>query len=238
MSAVCIAGRNEYSKGAIQQDFAAGIKELDQENAADEDEENFNPEEDLRDYDEVTRSLPVFCVSSRAYQKLCGRLQKDSMPPGFKAVNETEIPQLQVHCKKLTEAGRASGCRTFLNNLSQLLNSLSLWAANDGTGMKLTDGQKKAEAVFLQSRLKELESGLGKTVSDCLKEMKENLAENIYDKFAQAIAHAEAEAGPTSQRWGAHRDEGGLYWATYKAICRRDGAYTNARGLHDFNAQL
>ena len=39
MSAMCISGRNQYSKGAIQQDFAAGMRELDQELAAEEDEE-------------------------------------------------------------------------------------------------------------------------------------------------------------------------------------------------------
>lgn len=77
LSALCITGRNQYSKGAIQQDFAAGIKELDQELAAEEDEENFNPDAETRDYDEVARSLPVFCVSSRGYQKLQGRLRKD-----------------------------------------------------------------------------------------------------------------------------------------------------------------
>ena len=91
MSAICIAGRNEYSKGAIQQDFAAGIKELDMENAAEDDEENFNPEEDIRHYDEVARSLPVFCVSSRAYQKMNGRLKKDENVPGFKTPEETQV---------------------------------------------------------------------------------------------------------------------------------------------------
>jgi hypothetical protein len=91
MSALCIASRNRYSKGAIQQDFAAGIKEMDQENAAEEDEENFNPEEVLRDYDEVARSLPVFCVSSRGYQKLSGRLQRDPDVPGFQSLAETEV---------------------------------------------------------------------------------------------------------------------------------------------------
>ena len=65
LSAMCISGRNKYSKGAIQQDFAAGIKELDQEIAAEEDEENFNPDNEVRDYDEVAKGLPVFCVSSR-----------------------------------------------------------------------------------------------------------------------------------------------------------------------------
>lgn len=97
MSALCISGRNQYSKGAIQQDFAAGIKEIDQEIAAEEDEDNFNPENDVRDYDEVAKSLPVFCVSSRGYQKLQGRLRKDPPVPGFTSIEETEIPALQAH---------------------------------------------------------------------------------------------------------------------------------------------
>ena len=96
LSAKCIKGRNDYSKGAIQTDFAAGIKELDQELAMEDDEENFNPDVDARDYEEVARSLPVFCVSSRAYQKLQGRLKKEPAVPGFKEVAETEIPALQV----------------------------------------------------------------------------------------------------------------------------------------------
>ncbi|KAL8716632.1 MAG: hypothetical protein Q9225_006051, partial [Loekoesia sp. 1 TL-2023] len=97
MSALCISGRNQYSKGAIQQDFAAGIKEIDQEIAAEEDEDNFNPEAEVRDYDEVAKSLPVFCVSSRGYQKLQGRLRKDPPVPGFTTIEETEIPALQAH---------------------------------------------------------------------------------------------------------------------------------------------
>ena len=91
ISARCISGRNSYSKVAIRQDFAAGIKELDQENAAETDEANFNPDEDVRDYDEVARSLPVFCVSSRAYQRLSGRFKKEKDVPGFVDVEETEV---------------------------------------------------------------------------------------------------------------------------------------------------
>ena len=48
MSALCISGRNQYSRGAIGHDFAAGIKELDQELAAEEDEENFDPDAEIR----------------------------------------------------------------------------------------------------------------------------------------------------------------------------------------------
>lgn len=157
MSAICIAGRNEYSKGAIQLDFAAGVKELDQENAAEEDEENFNPDEEIRDYDAVARSLPVFCVSSKAYQKMCGRHVKDDDVPGFKTPEETEIPQLQAHCKKLTEAGRIRACRTFLRNLCQQMNTFSFWASDDGSGLKLSDQEKRAQVNYLNKRLNELE---------------------------------------------------------------------------------
>jgi len=158
MAALCIAGRNQYSKGAIQQDYAAGIKELDQELAAEEDEENFNPDNEVRDYDEVAHNLPVFCVSSRGYQKLQGRLRKDPTVPGFKTIEETEIPQLQAHCQKLTEAGRTESCKRFLNNISQLLNSLSLWASSDGTGANMTPEERAREAKFLEGGFKKLES--------------------------------------------------------------------------------
>ena len=158
LAAMCISGRNQYSKGAIQQDFAAGIKELDQELAAEEDEENFDPDAEARDYDEVARSLPVFCVSSRGYQKLQGRLRKDPHIAGFANIEETEIPQLQTHCEKLTENGRSANCKTFINKLSQLLNSLTLWASNDGTGEHLSTEQRAKETKFLQKGLQTLES--------------------------------------------------------------------------------
>ena len=157
MSALCISGRNEYSKSAIQQDFAAGIRELDQELAAEENEESFNPDVEIRDYDEVARGLPVFCVSSRGYQKLKGRLRKDPPISGFTTVEETGIPQLQVHCENLTETSRSANCRAFNNKLSQLLNSLTLWASSDGTGAHMTAEQKTREARYLQKGLKTLE---------------------------------------------------------------------------------
>ncbi|KAF1980770.1 hypothetical protein K402DRAFT_343737 [Aulographum hederae CBS 113979] len=237
MNAICISGRNKYSKGAIQQDFAAGIRELDQENAEEEDEENFNPEEELRDYDEVARSLPVFCVSSKAYQKLCGRLQKDSAVPGFQSAEETEIPQLQAHCRKLTEAGRVVTCRTFLNKLVQLLGSLGIWATTEGRS-RLTDDERNDEAGFLKERLRDLEQGFEHAVTTCLKEIASVLTQEVYNKFELAESHATDAAIPTSEKWGAHRELGGLVWASYKAVCRRNGVFTNAKGTHDFNSQL
>lgn len=155
MSHIAISGRNEYSRGAIQQDFASGIRELDHELAEETDASNFNPDVDVRDYDKVAQSLPVFCVSSRAYQKLSGRFQKEPNVPGFQTVEETEIPLLQAHCKKLTEAGREANSRRFLNTLDQLLNSLRLVTSSDG--FQVTDKQKAARAAIVESTYNQLD---------------------------------------------------------------------------------
>lgn len=126
---------------------------LDQETAIEEDEDHFDPDEDARDYDEVARNLPVFCVSSRAYQKLSGRLQKDAVHvDGFTSIEDTEIPRLQEHTKKLTEGGRVTNSRRFLNELSQLLNSMTLWATSDGCAV-VDKKHQEADEMFLQARL-------------------------------------------------------------------------------------
>ena len=124
----CIQARNNYSTTAIKQDFAAGLQELDMEAAEKEDAVNFDPTKQVRDYEDVAKQLPVFCVSSRGYQKLCGRLKRDGDPPVFSNVEETGMPQLQSHCIKLTEKGREYGAQKFINNLSLMINSLLLWA--------------------------------------------------------------------------------------------------------------
>jgi hypothetical protein len=146
------------SRDAIRQDFASGVRELDQELGEEEDATNFNPDQVIRDYEEVARSLPVFCVSSRGYQKLMGRLKKDAVVPGFKDIAETEIPSLQAHCKKMTEAGRQVACKRFLNSLGQLLNSLRLWSSSDGSCKNLTEGQLQREAAFMGQGLKNFDS--------------------------------------------------------------------------------
>ena len=243
ITAICIGGRNNYSKGAIQQDFADGIRELDMESAQEEDPEQFNPDEELRDYSEIARALPVFCVSSRAYQKLRGRLQRDNDVKGFRSPEETEIPQLQAHCKKLTEEVRTANCRHLITNLCQTLTSLRHWASNDGTGIKLSDTAFADEVRFLKSELGRLEKSFEKAVTDCMKEMKETLAEHIFEKFDRFSEIAAVEANNTVEKWHSpvNRDDhalGGFYWGTYKAIVRRDGVFDNTHGLHNLNLQL
>ncbi|KAI1372650.1 hypothetical protein F4677DRAFT_431751 [Hypoxylon crocopeplum] len=239
VKARCIRGRNEYSRGAIKQDFAMGIKELDQENAAEEDDTTFDPDQDLRDYDEVARSLPVFCVSSRAYQKINGRLQKDDFRShGFMSAEDTEVPQLQQHAKKLTEAGRASHCRRFLNDLAQITNSMKIWATNDGTHSTLTDVEQRREEMHLRKLLNDLETGFEASIEEAMKLVHQSLNEHVYHIFNSSVPLAANAAPSTAAGWGAHKSLGGLVWATYKATVRRNGVYSGAAGPRDFNQEL
>ncbi|KAL2258691.1 hypothetical protein VTK26DRAFT_7888 [Humicola hyalothermophila] len=239
VKAVCIQGRNEYSRRAIKQDFAMGVKELDQENAAEADEASFDPEVDIRDYDAVAESLPVFCVSSRAFQKLSGRLQKDDFDAGgFQSVEDTEIPQLQAHAQKLTEAGRAASSRRFLNNLVQLINSMSMWASDDGTRSTLTDAEKNQEETRLRKQLIKMEQELEFTLTECVQSIRKTLTDNIYENFDRYIPAAVDEAVKTATDWGAPKALGGLVWSTYKATCRRNGIFAGSAGPRDLNDEL
>ena len=65
----------------------------------------------------------------------------------------------------------------------------------------------------------------------------------MYEAYPAATSAAAAEAEPTAQRWGLpvdheNRAAGGLHWATYKAVVRRDGSFTGSKGTNNFNEQL
>lgn len=188
IASYCILARNKYSTGAIQNDFASGLEELDREAAEDADGENFDPEAQLRDYTEVANKLPVFCVSSRGYQKLRGRLRKDGDPPVFQNVDQTGIPALQAHCEKLTEEGRTVSGRRFLTNLSQLCNSLSLWSTSDGPVSHLSDAQKEKEALTLEDKFKKLDKKMDEVILQTVNNLKLEIADNILDRYGRAYS--------------------------------------------------
>jgi len=85
--------------------------------------------------------------------------------------------------------------------------------------------------------------GLGKLITTVINDLKEELGDNIFDKYETAISNAISEATTTCSDWGRpinreNRASGGYFWSSYKAICRRYGVYTNAQGPHDWNAAL
>lgn len=79
-----------------------------------------------------------------------------------------------------------------------------------------------------------LEDAVNTTIDDIAHDIEDKLFENM----PAAIDAAKNKAVDTATGWGSHKNEGGLYWATYKATVRRDGVFTGSGGLHNFNAQL
>lgn len=105
---------------------------------------------------------------------------------------------------------------------------------------------------------------LGKHVRSVQAQIRAEFAENIYDQCGEstttfltwmmdltrsplhqddALKTAADEANKTVARWGRpvdryNRAAGGYYYATYKAICRRNGVFSNAQGPHDWNAAM
>jgi hypothetical protein len=129
------------------------ITRLDQQGAHHTSPGNFDLKREPRDYAELKRSMPVFCVSSRAYQSLVNGEPMN----GFSKINSTEIPQVRAHAKKLTETARVTNAKSFLNDLAQMLNSLYLWSSKQNIEIYITDKEKKTEIEFVREKLNELE---------------------------------------------------------------------------------
>lgn len=147
--------------------------------------------------------VQVFCCSARAYQKLSGRLLRDSAVSGFQSIEETGIPQLQQHCKHLTKGVRASNCRRYLTKCSQLINSLSLWAANDNAELAMARDQRDARTRVVNRQLHDLEAALESAVKDSSWAMKDTLEGNIFQNFDAAVQNAAGQALPIAQKWGS-----------------------------------
>ncbi|KAK4192091.1 hypothetical protein QBC35DRAFT_512201 [Podospora australis] len=208
----CIEYRNQYSRPTIQRQFAEGIRELDHENTIALDEEAFDPANDARDYDEVAAQLPVFCVSSRAYQILAGRQQKDDLLNGFENIEGTEIPALRRHCWEIVEKTNLAAYQKSLKQLDLFLGSLFLLVRAPGQSPPLAKElrAKNKEWHFTSSLRAVSNYLLGKTM------------EKLFLRLQTVGAKAFTEALATSTAWGLPRAEGGLSWTTYHAVCVRE----------------
>ncbi|KAK3692105.1 hypothetical protein B0T22DRAFT_435429 [Podospora appendiculata] len=215
----CIRSRNEYSRPAIQQQFADGIRELDKDAAAQQDEENFDPAYEARDYQKVAAQLPVFCVSSRGFQKLSVRLDKDKPYEGFRSLEDTEIPSLQRHAMNISRSMRAVTCRKFLSDLSHTLTYMMMQVVVADKPLKLVDEIKERELKFIEGAVAKLQK-------------------RIIERFDTARHIAANDVLNAVRPWGRPREEGGLGFRTYRATCILEGVFKGSAGPRDFNEEI
>ncbi|KAL8869331.1 MAG: hypothetical protein Q9174_004351 [Haloplaca sp. 1 TL-2023] len=237
--AKCILARNDYSRKAIQRDYAAGIKESDEELVVEDDEANFDPDVESRDYEEIARNFPVFCVSARAYQSHNGRSRKDGPMTGFRSVWDTGIPSLQKHCIKLTETDRIARSRHMLNEVSRVITSIELSLLPEKNDQQMIVGGKIKEEYTFDDLL----DSLTLKGQDAVQKISQEMTSSIFAKYALAISSAVHQAMSTVEKWAmpvnkADRRAGGYYYVEYKAICRRGGTYSNQYGDHEWNEAL
>lgn len=155
---MCVQKRNQRVREIVRADFINGVKEVDEDFTQPDGAPD--PLAKQRDYDEVGRSLPVFCVSSKAYQTLRKKTKRETRFDGFRTVDDSEIPLLQKHAMELPKQRRIHAHKTFLHEFCGLLGSLSDWA-NKGSSeagvQRMSEQDEALEKAYLRMAVKELE---------------------------------------------------------------------------------
>ncbi|EFE39643.1 hypothetical protein TRV_05673 [Trichophyton verrucosum HKI 0517] len=228
----CIEKRNKYSETRIREDFVAGL--LHPRNTSQDEEGTMAKEK-----------LDVFCVSSKAFQILEGRLKEHKVMKGFIVPEDTGIPQLQRYCLNLGVTARMAKHASFLNNLGQLVNSLQLQASGQD---KLSLRSKQDDQELLQAEFNNLKEVLNTTIlnlSNALLEIRQHLYASLGMSHFQTASRslklicvdnaaiaAKNAAERTLSRWNRVKKHGGISYPTYKAICRRFGEFRDGKGNH------
>ncbi|KAH7922469.1 hypothetical protein BV22DRAFT_1106623 [Leucogyrophana mollusca] len=129
-NAFCSLKRSDFSREVLKSDFRIGLKDLDDAAAEERDPEAFDPNVNLRNYDEI--DLPVFTCSSRDYVRLKGQVKGDGEATCFSNVEDTGIPALQQWCHQLTVSSRERAARNFLSRLKAFSTSVRVYVEGIG----------------------------------------------------------------------------------------------------------
>ncbi|KAL1880627.1 hypothetical protein Daus18300_001238 [Diaporthe australafricana] len=239
---LCIQKRSDYVKKAIRIDFANGIREIDEADA-EADDEHFDPSVKQRDYAQISRSLPIFCVSSKAYQQLRLQKKRETRVEGFRSLTDSEVPILQQHARELPEQGRMRIYKTFLNEFCGILGSLAIWADSsliEHDTQVMSKFDRSYEEKLLHAAAENLKKDLEVLIWANMSELDSIVQNKLQSKSDAAIDKAVKDMANVVSNWTAKKCDGGLAMAynTYRAICRRDGSNTKSKMSRDFNEDI
>ncbi|KAH9951114.1 hypothetical protein B0H21DRAFT_353427 [Amylocystis lapponica] len=136
----CSLKRSESSCKQLKEDFRTGLKEFDDDEALQNDGENFDPDEDQRDYDMI--DLPVFACSSRDYIFL-NENNGSGQPACFSRIEDTGIPDLQKWCRQLPVTSRNRIVHTFLERLKNFASTVYTYVQSFNTDPALQDDREQ-----------------------------------------------------------------------------------------------
>lgn len=90
----------------------------------------------------------------------------------------------------MTEKGRLAGGRRFLTALSQLVNSMAMWSADNGSALAMSAEQRERERKQLEQWFKNLDKTMEGTVKKTTDAMKDELNASIYDRYGTVTSSA------------------------------------------------
>ncbi|KAI5462790.1 hypothetical protein BGZ63DRAFT_352526, partial [Mariannaea sp. PMI_226] len=169
------------------------------------------------------RTLPVFCVSNKWYEKYC--------PKGnTELVQASGIPELRRFCHTITAEAQFHEVNHFLvAKSSALLNSLDLWATrvqNRQEGETICDDSVFTEFDTTESEMSLLVGRFREDFSTCFQEhiMKS------FDEREENWKKAAKDQGDNWKEW---------HWTQYNAWCLNNGDHqTMKRGHENWNTKI
>lgn len=229
----CILFRNDYSRNMARVQFVRGIKELDDDIAMELDEDSFDPTQNQRDYTEVSRQLQVFCVSSRAYLKLSGKLKDDEAVLGFDTTDDTEIPLLQKLAVDQAETMLSAACRKFLQDMLHVIRSLGLRVATVEEPLKLAAKDKRKENRVLSKSLDTIIEEFEQAEMELFSSLQQS-EDYVLQSLAFGADMNLKKPTHVADEWFRPRRLGGMTWVAFKNACKGDGVNKQAGvDLHD-----
>ncbi|KAK3379824.1 hypothetical protein B0T24DRAFT_655432 [Lasiosphaeria ovina] len=234
---VGIQSQDKYVKAAMKRQFVNGIRELDIEIQALAEKDGLDFE--VRDYLKMANGLRVFCVSSKAYQLMSGRLDKDDPISGFADFEDTEIPELRRHGLETTRTARVEAYKRFFRELSQILAFLYIQVVVADQPSKWAEDLKKRETWFFLENIAELRKDGNTIIRRSLDKCRELVRRKVTERFPRAAGSACKAAVVTMAGWFRPSQVGGLPFQTFRAICVRGGVFDESRrGPLDLNEDL
>ncbi|XP_043923871.1 uncharacterized protein LOC122798813 isoform X2 [Protopterus annectens] len=239
----CVKARNKYSKKQIQMDFICGMQEIkrasnEDDDGSDEDDLMSVASEDfgLDSIFEESRKLPVFTVSSKEYLKLRGKLPREGPPQVFNSMEDTEIPALKNFTIKTAMKQSVVTAEKLIRSVTSFISHVVTYLTNQRAQDESFQARIRETVKTCLSRVKKI---LQEAVSECNKSVEKAFLVVISTHVSMGVKRAVAACEETAKTWASPDKPGKYPYATYRAICVRQGVYTSrAFGHIDLNEEL
>jgi hypothetical protein len=134
----------------MEVEYTDGLKEYEEEMI--EGVETSAPFPTYRDFLKQ-KAVAIFCVCAKAYQKIQGRFALEQLPQGFFIAEETEMPQMIIHCIDYTLPARERLANFSLDDIDRFRSRMRGWAQNTIPDKQITMREKRLLEEFFREQV-------------------------------------------------------------------------------------